>query len=224
MSKSSNKTPDKKPLYLNAGAIFAIVVLGVVLISVAVKHHNNGSGSNTSSQSHNTSSDTSKSSQSDSSVPSSTKPEASTNSSSSLQQQTAQKTTGPCASVLTLAQAQSVLSGVSASSGNGTSSTDANTTVITCTYSSGSSNAAIVAHLANNGVGQSTNDLQFGSERPSNAVSVSGFGQSAFWQPGTGLNILKNNDWYVVNYSKDGSSTQSDSEQLANAAGLQSQY
>jgi hypothetical protein len=125
-------------------------------------------------------------------------------------------TTGPCDSVLTSSQAKSVVGGSpSASSSNGITGQSADITTITCTYSSGSSTASIIEHKSSTPTGQHENDDQFGSSRPSGVTSVSGYGQVAYWQTSTGLNVLQNNNWYIISVSNNGSINESSSEQLA---------
>jgi hypothetical protein len=126
-------------------------------------------------------------------------------------------TTGPCSSILTADQVKSVLGGSpSASANNGVTSQNIDITITTCAYSVGSNTAAVTEHKSNTPTGQHENDDQFGSSRPSGVTSVSGYGQNAYWQTSTGLNVLENNNWYVVNLS----GNESSSEQLAKAAQL----
>lgn len=93
-------------------------------------------------------------------------------------------------------------------------------TTTSCAYIVGSSTAAIIEHRSITPAGQHENDDQFGSARPSGVTSVSGYGQVAYWQPSSGLNILQNNNWYIVSISNNGSISESSSEQLAKAAAL----
>jgi hypothetical protein len=129
----------------------------------------------------------------------------------------------PCSEVFSLSTATSILGNtVSSSSSNGVTSQDDNDTVISCAYSNGSNSVSVVEHIANNtNLGASTNDVNFGSGLPSGAVGVGGYGDSAFWQQSTSqLNILKNNNWYLISYSKQGSSSLSNAEQVASALQL----
>jgi hypothetical protein len=133
--------------------------------------------------------------------------------------QSTPQTTGSCASVFTLAQAQTVLGkSATAESSNGVTSQNSDTTVITCEYSAQSLNATIVEHGANTSVGASSNDVLFGSGRPSGVTSEKGYGDAAFWQPSEAtLNILSKNNWFTVSGA---SGTLSSAEQIALAAGL----
>lgn len=47
--------------------------------------------------------------------------------------------------------------------------------------------------------GTESNQQAFGSLKPANAQDVSGYGESAFWNPDFGqFNVLKDNTWYIV--------------------------
>jgi hypothetical protein len=130
-------------------------------------------------------------------------------------------TTGPCSSVLTADQAKTVLGdNPAASTSNGTTSQATDMTIISCAYTVGVNTATVIEHKSNTPTGQHENDDQFGSSRPSGVTSVSGYGQVAYWQSSTGLNILQDNDWYVVSISNNGSISESSSEQLAKASPL----
>lgn len=144
-----------------------------------------------------------------------------TNGSSSAQQ-AGPPTAGPCATVLTVAEVKSALNSntITVAKNNGIMSQNSNTTIVTCAYSSGSNNMSIVAHLARSSIGQSDNAVSFGSGRPQGVTNVNGFGDNAYWQTSTGLNILKRNIWYVVRYEKQGTVTLSNSEKLATFAKL----
>jgi hypothetical protein len=123
--------------------------------------------------------------------------------------------------VLTASQAKSVLGGTpNANRSNGVTKQTADTTTITCTYTNGSNTATIVAYKSNTPTGRHENDDQFGSSRPSGVTTVSGYGQVAYWQASTGLNILKENDWFVVSLKNNGSLSENNSMQLAKAAQL----
>lgn len=142
-------------------------------------------------------------------------------SSGSAASSTSTVTTGPCESVLTADQAKAVIdSSPTASASNGTTNQTTDMTTIQCAYIAGSNTATVIEHKPNTPTGQHENDDQFGSSRPSGVTSVSGYGQVAYWQPSTGLNILQNNDWYMVSVTSNGSISESSSEQLAKALPL----
>lgn len=123
---------------------------------------------------------------------------------------------GPCNAVLTTDQAKAVIGGnPSTSSSNGDSSQSADITSIACKYTSGSVVASIIENKSNTPTGQHENDDQFGSSRPSGVTTVSGYGQAAYWQTTTGLNVLENNNWYVVSVSNNGALNEPSSKQLA---------
>jgi hypothetical protein len=78
-----------------------------------------------------------------------------------------------------------------------TSSDDIN--VSTCTYSGANSMAAtLLARSAKTATGATSNVHQF-TTIPAGASSVSGYGDKAYYDPAYGqLNILKNNNWYIL--------------------------
>jgi hypothetical protein len=77
------------------------------------------------------------------------------------------------------------------------SSTDIATT--TCSYTDGTAIADVTAHLYKTHVGAATNDVEFGSGRPKTAITVSGYGDAAFWLKNTHtLHVLKTNNWYEI--------------------------
>jgi hypothetical protein len=224
---------SKRNLKMNTLAVVVIALLtGLVLL---ITKPNNSTSPNSSSSSSNSSlsssqksssatnsnSNRAKSSASDSG--SGSKGSSSSNSSSSGS--TIPATTGPCAAVLTAAQAQSVIGGtVSATGSNGIASQTTDITEITCVYSSGTNSASIVEDAYNTQAGQNANEVQFGSGRPSGVSSLKGYGQSAFWQASSGLNILDNNNRYIVKSSVNGSLNEAASENLAKHANLSAQY
>jgi hypothetical protein len=102
-------------------------------------------------------------------------------------------------------------------------------TLSTCGYTasvSGSTQTVeITVRSPKNSLGVSENATAFGSERPTNAVTVSGYGQSAYWNPDTSrLNILASNTWYLISRTNNAQpSGQADAEAAAKllAPGLQ---
>lgn len=111
-------------------------------------------------------------------------------------------------SIFTLSDAKKVLGATvkgGASPANGSSNS---LTVSTCSYSqdleSGASTSAgqaatLLVRAPKTTSGAESNNNQFGPLRPADAVSVSGYGQSAYWDPQFGqLDILKNNTWYIL--------------------------
>jgi hypothetical protein len=118
------------------------------------------------------------------------------------------------------AAAQVLGAGASADASNGVTSQTADTTVMTCAYSNNSGSATVVVHRAHTTIGASSNEVAFGSGRPSGVTAVSGYGSSAFWQSTSSeLNILHDNDWYVIASS---AGTLTSAEQVAQAAHLNS--
>jgi hypothetical protein len=99
----------------------------------------------------------------------------------------------------TQADAEAVLG---AGSKAGTNTGDTNTddiSVSTCSYTGPNSTvASLLARSAKTVDGASSNMTQFAS-LPSTAVSVSGYGDKAYWDSTYGqLNILRNNNWYIL--------------------------
>lgn len=73
--------------------------------------------------------------------------------------------------------------------------------VSTCSYSqSGSVKAlTLLARSAKSNQGADSNSSQFTSLLPEMAQKIDGFGDNAYWDPTYGqLNILKNNNWYIL--------------------------
>jgi cytoskeletal protein RodZ len=82
-----------------------------------------------------------------------------------------------------------------------------------CAYTGSNETVQLIVRTPKNSLGASENATHFGSEKPANATSVSGYGQSAYWDPDAKqLNILANNNWYIISRST-GSSD--DSEAVA---------
>jgi hypothetical protein len=89
------------------------------------------------------------------------------------------------------------------------------TSLSTCGYASGEATIQLSVRAAKNSLGASENATAFGSERPASATPVSGYGQSAYWDPDVHtLNILGSNTWYIVRSS---SGTQQRAEAVATA-------
>jgi len=82
--------------------------------------------------------------------------------------------------------------------------TDASTEDIktsNCKYSASASlkSASIKAHISTSKSGAAANKKQFTMELPSATEKVSGVGDAAYWDSALGqLNILKDNNWYIV--------------------------
>jgi hypothetical protein len=128
---------------------------------------------------------------------------------------TAQPVTEAC-SLLTLGAARQLLgSAATAATPGDTSSLQATGTALsTCAYGSGSSNVQLVIRTPTGSLGRSENATMFGSGKPSDAVSFSGYGQSAYWNPGDHtFNVLGSNNWYIITRGSGG--TQADAEVVA---------
>lgn len=77
-----------------------------------------------------------------------------------------------------------------------------------CAYTSSSNdNITLSAHAPLSSLGTSENALAFGSAKPAGVTDVSGYGQSAYWDPAKAtLNILDNNTWLVLSRTKSSAS------------------
>lgn len=131
------------------------------------------------------------------------------------------KTTGPTAAqqpvaktnmacqIFTAADAKALL-GSSAQGGPGPVESSPDLAVSSCSYSqSGGSGAGVSARESASLLvrapktdrGRTSNVNALGPLRPSGVEDVSGYGDSAYWDGQHGqLNILKNNNWYVLSY------------------------
>jgi hypothetical protein len=142
-----------------------------------------------------------------------------TNNTSAADQQTnaaasAQPITNAC-SLLTLSTAKQLIGPSAASSTpSDTSSLQVSgTSVSSCAYT-GNGSVQLVIRKPINSVGTSENDVAFGSAKPSDAVTVQGYGQSAYWDPGKAtLNVLGSNNWYIISRT---TNAQADAEATAN--------
>lgn len=76
----------------------------------------------------------------------------------------------------------------------------ANTNLSSCAYTNGTATRIqVTVRTPSDNLGVSKNATVFGSDRPAQAVTVTGYGQAAFWDPDTHrLNILQSNIWYIV--------------------------
>jgi len=109
--------------------------------------------------------------------------------------------------LITLAVAQQLIGGdaKAVDAGNPAGLGTPATTVVTCTYTSASGAVQLAMRIPKNSLGVSENATVFGSERPGNAASVAGYGQSAFWDPEKyQLNVLGHNTWYVISRTAGG--------------------
>jgi cytoskeletal protein RodZ len=147
------------------------------------------------------------------------------NSKSTTQNQTSTTVSVACQH-LTASIAKQVLGGDAASSTptDQTTLQTASTTVTACAYHAAvngrDQTVQLVVRTPKGSLGTSENATKFGSERPTSAVTVQGYGQSAYWEPeGSTLNILSNNAWYILSTSQ---GTQDSAEAVAKllAAGL----
>jgi len=124
-------------------------------------------------------------------------------------------TTSTACKLLTLAVAQKALGPDTRTSppGDTASFQASNTAVSACAYANTIGSVQLIVRTPTDALGVSKNAVVFGSGRPQDAVAVQGYGQAAYWDPSKhSLNILGNNNWYVVARS---TGTQSDAEATA---------
>ena len=112
----------------------------------------------------------------------------------------------PACKVLTTTVAQETLGSAATSdpANNGPASGTSDDEIDVCTYTSSNNSQVIsvTAYTAKTQLGASTNDLAFGSERPNDATSVSGLGQSAYWDASSGqLDVLASNNRYIITWT-----------------------
>lgn len=123
--------------------------------------------------------------------------------------QVAQNVKKAC-TIFTLADAKKLL-GDTAKGGETTdSSSSADLAVTNCTYTqdsgsnapvAGDNSATLLVRAPRTKQGSASNQNQFGPLQPTGTVSVSGYGDKAYWDPQYGqLNILKNDNWYILSY------------------------
>jgi cytoskeletal protein RodZ len=88
-----------------------------------------------------------------------------------------------------------------------------NTEVTSCAYAADGNSIQLTIRTAKGSLGASQNATAFGSERPAGVTDVQGYGQSAYWDPGTmHLNVLSQNNWYIMSTSQN---TQASAEAAA---------
>ncbi|MGH7156826.1 MAG: hypothetical protein ACREGG_01815 [Candidatus Saccharimonadales bacterium] len=130
--------------------------------------------------------------------------------------------------VFTLADAKKLLGDNAKGGQTSDSSSSIDLAVSACTYtadagsnapvSSGKS-ATLLVRAPKTEQGETSNQDQFGPLKPTSVTDVSGYGDKAYWDPQYGqLNILKNDDWYILSYGPitPTSRTLQQTEQLAN--------
>ncbi|RTK95116.1 hypothetical protein EKI60_01525 [Candidatus Saccharibacteria bacterium] len=115
----------------------------------------------------------------------------------------------PC-DVLTQQIADSLLGGASEQEYVPNSSANDTLSVSNCTYTLNTNTelpispakiktAQLYVRAAKSVEGIASNKEQFDTKRPAGAQVVTGYGQAAYWERTTGqLNILKNNNWYII--------------------------
>jgi hypothetical protein len=81
------------------------------------------------------------------------------------------------------------------------------TTLSACSYANSSGlTLQVIVRTPTASLGDSENDTEFGSGKPTNVVSVQSFGQAAFWDTDSNqLDILSSNTWYIISGEQQGS-------------------
>lgn len=112
--------------------------------------------------------------------------------------------------IFTLAEAKTLLGDSVKGGPNLAAATSADLDVSTCTYTQSSGSdasvsarkaASLLARVPKTDKGVASNDNEFGPLKPTTVQDVDGYGDHAYWDAEHGqLNILKNNDWYVLSY------------------------
>ena len=114
----------------------------------------------------------------------------------------------PACTIFTLADAKQVLGAGAKGGDNASTSSSKDLSVSLCNYSqdagsnvpvSASKSASLLVRAPNTGAGITSNQNQFGYLKPADSQPVSGYGDTAYWDPQYGqLDILKHNTWYIL--------------------------
>lgn len=130
--------------------------------------------------------------------------------------------------IFTLANAKKLLGDTAKGGETTASSSSADLAVTDCTYTqdsgsnapvTGAKSATLLVRAPKTKQGSTSNQNQFGPLKPGGVQDVAGYGDSAYWDPQYGqLNILKNDNWYILSYGSIAPSdrTLAQTEQLAN--------
>jgi hypothetical protein len=112
--------------------------------------------------------------------------------------------------IFTLADAKQLLGGNVKGGENTVPAASPDLTVSSCSYTQDTGNsqpvnsaasAALLMRHPTTSSGISSNQNEFGNLRPAGVQDVPGYGDAAYWDGEHGqLNILKNNDWYILSY------------------------
>lgn len=110
--------------------------------------------------------------------------------------------------IFSLADAKQVLGDSVKGGSNPVASSSDDLAVSTCTYTQDTGNnapvsagksATLLVRAPKTSAGSASNHNQFGPLKPTGVQEVSGYGDSAYWDPQYGqLDILKNNTWYIL--------------------------
>jgi len=130
--------------------------------------------------------------------------------------------------VFTLADAKQLLGDSAKGGADQADTSSADIDVTTCNYLqdlsssnvpvSSSKSAGLTVKIPKSANGVKSNQGQFGPIKPGGVQDVSGYGDSAYWDPEHGqLDILKSNTWYIVSYGSTSPSARSldEARQLA---------
>ena len=112
--------------------------------------------------------------------------------------------------IFTLADAKLLLGDNAKGGQNGASTSSNDLAVSTCTYTqdagsnspvSTNKSATLLVRSPRTDKGITSNQNEFGALRPADVQDITGYGNKAYWDAEHGqLNILKNNNWYILSY------------------------
>lgn len=130
-------------------------------------------------------------------------------------------------SIFTLGEAKQLLGDSAKGSAGPPENDSADLTVSSCVYKQTSGpdapvtankSASLLVRSPKTAAGAQSNLNQFDTVKPANVQDVSGYGDKAYWDRGHGqLDILKNNNWYILSYGSPtpSSRTLDEAKQLA---------
>lgn len=112
--------------------------------------------------------------------------------------------------IFTTADAKSLLGGNVKGGQSPAGATSPDLDISTCTYTQSSNSgvsvsdrksASLLVRSPKTDKGLTSNNNEFGPLKPTTVQDVSGYGDHAYWDAAHGqLNILKNNNWYILSY------------------------
>ncbi len=110
--------------------------------------------------------------------------------------------------IFSLANAKQLLGDTAKGGDNAATTSSDELSVTTCSYAQDSGSnlpissnrlATLLVRAPKTSAGISSNQNQFTTLKPANSQLVAGYGDNAYWDPQYGqLNILKNDNWYIL--------------------------